>query len=237
MSSVLRDQRLFIGGLNLSCQSNSVALDVEAEELDRTALCDTARRRMGGLKDGSIGSAGFFDAASNDAALAAMTGMAGLPVGVTAPDAAEGGKAYAMRVLQGQYTPVAGSVGDLAEFRLEALGDGPLVMGKLALLRDVTASGTGPVIQLPTVQAGRRLYAAMFVHELSAGAELDLLVRSASSEAFSSPTTRISVEGVDEVSGLWREWSGDSSHAWFRPSWTLTGAEAEASIAIILAVQ
>lgn len=237
MANVLRDQRLFIGALNLSCAANSVALETEVEEKDRTAICDTARRRRAGLKSGSIGANGFFDAAAHDAALFAMTGLSGVPVGVTAPDVAEGGKAWAMQAMSGQYNPVSGSVGDLAEFTLSALGDGPLVMGKVALLRDVTASGIGPVIQLPSVQAGRRLYAAVFVHALSAGAELDVLIRSASAEEFTSPVTRISIDEIDAASGLWREWGGESAHQYWRPSWTLTGAEASASIAIILAVQ
>ncbi|XBQ15802.1 MAG: hypothetical protein ABL308_12695 [Oceanicaulis sp.] len=235
--TVLRDQRLFLGGSNLSSQSNSVALAREVAELDRTSLADTARRRRGGLEDGRIGATGFFDASATDAALFGAVGLAGQVVGVTAPDAAEGATAFAAQVHVGEYAPLGGEVGDLAEFNLAAMSDGPIIRGKLNALREVTATGVGAGSELPSVQAGRKLYAALFVTALSAGASLDVLVRSAASDAFSAPATRITFPTIDAVGGFWGVFSGETSHTWFRPSFTLTGDEASASVALILAVQ
>ena len=233
--TVLRDQRLFMGGLDLSSQASSVAISHEVEERDRTTLADTARRRRGGLHDGTVGATGFFDSGSADAGLFEALGLNGQVVGVTAPDAVEGAVAYALKVFAGSYQPLDGSVGDLAEFDLSASADGPIIRGVLNALRDLTASGVGAGSELRAVEAGRKLYAALFVTDLAAGAELDVVIRSASSDAFGSPVSRITFPTVTETGGFWGVFEGVTSHAHFRPSFTLTGASA--SVALIIAVQ
>lgn len=233
--TILRDQRLFIGGVNLSCQASSVAINMEAAELDRTALCDTARRRRGGLRDDSIGATGFFDAGAADEALFSQIGLAGQLIGVTAPDAAAGATAFALQAMVGEYQPLGGSVGDLAEFSLSAMGDGAVHRGKVAALADLTGSGAGTAVELPSVEAGRRLSAFVFVHALAAGAELDVLIRSSAQADMSSPSTRITLDTITEAGAALGVFSGTTSHTFFRPSFTLTGASA--SVAVILAVQ
>ena len=53
--TVLRDHRLWLGSRALQATANSVALSIESDELDRTTLADTGRRRMGGLSDDTLG--------------------------------------------------------------------------------------------------------------------------------------------------------------------------------------
>ena len=235
--TVLRDQRLFLGGLSLSSQSNSVSISLETDEKDRTALEDVGRRRVGGLEDSSIGASGFFDAGAVDAALFSAVGLSGQVIGVTAPDVVEGVTAYALQSMIGSYTPVDGSVGDLGEFDLAASADGPIIRGELNALRDLTATGVGAVSNLQSVQSGRSLYAALFVTALSAGATLECTIRSASSSGFGSATQRIDLGSLTETGAAWGVYEGNTSHAYFRPSFTLTGTDPSASVALILAVQ
>lgn len=185
--TVLRDMRLWLGGAALAPQSSSVRLSTSVEEKDRTGLNATARHRRGGLRDSAIGASGYFDAGAVDASLLSNVGLTGVPVGVTAPDAQEGvTRAFALRPMVGEYQPLAGAVGDLAEFQLSASGDGVLARGRLALDRDIEASGTGPVFQMPSVMSGRRMFAALFVTAITPGASLEVLARTSGAEARSA---------------------------------------------------
>lgn len=233
--TVLRDQRLWIGGASLHDSANAVALSLSAEELDRTTIGDTARARRGGLSDHSIGVDGYSDKGELDAALFASLGLADRVIGVTAPDAAEGAIAYALRAKHGEYQPLGGDVGQLGAFSLAAAADGVIVRGKLDLLRTITAGGVGAGVELEAT-TGKTLYAAAFVTSLSAGASIDLTVRSAATGAFSSTTERIAFPTIDAAGGYWQAWSGGSSHAFFRASFSVSGSTPSIEAALILAV-
>lgn len=235
--TVLRDHRLWLGSRALQATANAVALSIESEELDRTTLADAGRRRLGGLTDDTLGVDGFFDAAV-DADLFGKLGLSDEIIGVTAPDAAEGVIAYALKCFAGELNPVGGDVGTIGAFTLGASGDGPIVRGKLDVLRSaVTAAGNGAGVELGSSD-GKTLYAAVFVTSIAAGTTLSITIESEEDSGFATPVSRITVPAITAAGAVWAtDTGGSGSDDWFRANFTLSGASPSADFAVILGVK
>lgn len=106
-----------VNAVDLSTFAKSVTLNVEAEDLEDTAFGDTYRSRIGGLKDWSV-DIEFnqdFAASAVDVTLFALLGTV-VTVIVKPVNAANSvtNPQYSGSVLVTEYTPLDGSVGDLA---------------------------------------------------------------------------------------------------------------------------
>ncbi|WP_419316970.1 hypothetical protein ACN2C7_10950 [Caulobacter sp. ErkDOM-E] len=237
--SVLRNQRIWLNGRALQTQANAVALSIAADELDRTSLADSFKVRRGGLKSGVVSCEGFFDA-DLDAGLDQAFGVAGQIVTIGAPDVGEGALAYGLKAFAGDYSPWGGKIGDLAGFSLGAVSDGELVRGAIAADRTVSANGTGVGIQLPAPAAPLRLFAGLHILSMSAGATLDVEVKSAPTNAFAGGgTTRIDFGVVNAAAAPFAAWSSfaaGTTETWFRAAFTLTGTTPQAVVALFLGV-
>lgn len=126
---ILNDVQVSVNGVDLTPHVKSVTLNYEAEELDRTAMGDTARRRIGGLKDFNV-QLNFnqdFDAGAVDATLFGIVGTV-VPVLITprSGTVTATNPRYSGQVLVRRYSPIDGSVGDLGEAMTELPGDGVL---------------------------------------------------------------------------------------------------------------
>ncbi len=126
---ILNDVSVVLNSVDLSDHVKSVTITYEAEEQDRTAMGDTARRRLGGLKDFSV-TLNFnqdFDAGEVDATLFGIVGqVVPLVIKPTSGAVSAGNPSYSGDVLVRRYSPLDGSVGDLAEVSTELPGDGVL---------------------------------------------------------------------------------------------------------------
>lgn len=126
---ILNDVQVSVNGVDLTEHVKSVTLNYEAEELDRTSMGNTARRRMGGLKDFNV-QLNFnqdFDAGAVDDTLFGITGNV-VPVLITprSGSVSPTNPRYSGDVLLRRYSPIDGSVGDLGEAMVELPGDGVL---------------------------------------------------------------------------------------------------------------
>ncbi len=74
---LLRDQKLWFAGRDLTGVMNSMALNYGAELLDATVFGNTTRKRVPGLKTVSIQHEGYFDV---DMADAELSGKSALPI-------------------------------------------------------------------------------------------------------------------------------------------------------------
>lgn len=118
-----------VNAVDLSTFVRSVTLNVEAEDLEDTAMGDTYRSRIAGLKDWSIDlefnqdfAAGFVDAtifALLGTVIAVQVKPVNTTTGPTNPQ-------YSGNVLVSEYNPLDGSVGDLATTSVSWPGAGTL---------------------------------------------------------------------------------------------------------------
>lgn len=111
------DAYVTVNSVDLSDHVRQVTLDVSADELEDTAMGDTFRSRIGGLKDWSV-TLEFnqdFAASEVDATLWPLLGST--TTVVVRPTSAAAGATnpqYSGTVLVSQYNPLTNSVGDLA---------------------------------------------------------------------------------------------------------------------------
>lgn len=123
------DASVVINSVDLSDHVRSVTINVEAEDLEDTAMGDAFRSRIGGLKDWSVDIEFNQDFASSevDATIWPLLGTTttitirptSSPVGPTNPS-------YSGSVLVSEYNPLDGSVGDLATTSVSWPGAGAL---------------------------------------------------------------------------------------------------------------
>lgn len=123
------DAVVTIGGTDLSDHVRSVTLNVTADELDDTAMGDTFRSRLGGLKDWSV-SLEFnsdFAASEVDATLwPLLATTATVTVKPTSGATSATNPLYSGNVLVSQVNPLGNSVGDLATVSVTWPGAGTL---------------------------------------------------------------------------------------------------------------
>lgn len=128
-SFAFTDASVVINAVDLSDHVRSVTLNVEAEDLEDTAMGDTFRSRIGGLKDWSIDLEFNQDFAASeiDATIFPILGTV-VTVTVKPTSAAVGATnpSYSGSVLISEYNPLDGSVGDLATTSVSWPGAGTL---------------------------------------------------------------------------------------------------------------
>lgn len=128
-SFAFTDARVEVNSVVLSTFVRSVTLNVEAEDLEDTAMGDTYRSRIGGLKDWSV-DIEFnqdFAAAAVDVTLFALLGtVVAVKVRPTSAAISTTNPEYSGNVLISEYNPLDGSVGDLATTSVSWPGAGTL---------------------------------------------------------------------------------------------------------------
>lgn len=111
------DARVEVNSVVLSGFCRGVTVNVSADELDDTAMGDTYRSRIGGLKDWSVAPEfnSDFAASAVDATIWPLLGTTTtVKVRPTSASIAATNPEYSGTVLVSQYNPFSNSVGDLA---------------------------------------------------------------------------------------------------------------------------
>lgn len=128
----LIDASITINAVDLSDHVRQVTINVEGEELEDTAMGDTFRSRLGGLKSWSL-DLEFnqnFAASEVDATVWPIFGtVVAVVIKPTSSAISATNPAYSGSVLVNAYTPVSGSVGDLATTSVSWPGSGALTRG------------------------------------------------------------------------------------------------------------
>ncbi len=124
-----KDAKVLINSVDLSDHVRSVTLNVEAEDLEDTAMGDNFRSRIGGLKDWSVDIElnQDYDAAKVDATLWPLLGTV-TTISINPFNSANSATnpQYSGNVLVSEYNPLDGSVGDLGTTSVSWPGAGAL---------------------------------------------------------------------------------------------------------------
>ena len=129
---VLRDAYVSLNSVNLSSLVRQVTLSYSAELQDDTAMGDTARSRIGGLKDWSLQIEFFQDYASNlvDQTLFSLVGSTfAVEVRPTSSAASATNPKFTGTGILESYQPVGGTVGENLMAPVSISGVGALTRG------------------------------------------------------------------------------------------------------------
>lgn len=237
-SSILRDQKVFFDGYDLTGYANALSLEYSADTLDETVLGLDTRKFKGGLKTVSAGLEGFFDSVPDGV----LTGVVGASDKILSfgSSGIEGEVAYSFKSMAGSYKP-GGAVGELMSYSLQAAATGKLIRGILAENNtSVQATGNGAARQLGAIGSGQKLFAILHVLSSSGSGNqtLDVAIKSDNASNFPSPTTQINFSQVNtSVGAQWAEINGPIIDDYWRPTWTIAGSGTPSfNFAIILAI-
>lgn len=230
-SYALVDCKLYLGGKNLSGDTNAGTLTYEAEELDSTTFASGTRERIGGLKSYALDLEGFSQAGTNqvDPVLFTATGSSGVMT-ICPTTGLDGEPGFLFEDVMLAYD-FGGSVGDMYGFTARAAGTGgrPLVKGTVlhptTTAKTSSSNGTGQI--LGAVSSTQKLYASLHVVSVSGTLPtLDVIVQSDDNAGFTTPTSRITFSQATAVGGQYATpVSGAITDTRFRVNYTIGGSD------------
>jgi len=231
---VLLDARVFVGGVDLSGYGNKIELSEEAEVKKITTWrSGGAAENTAGLRSADLSAEGFWEASDpskpDDAFWSNRRQLVPWSVAPKSDsDLAAGGLMYLLGRALRTKQQWMGAVGDVAPWMIDATSAWPLVRGVVAQPSGVarTATGTGTIIQLGAVPAGKRIYANIHVLSVAGTATptLTAKIQSAAAVGFASPTDRLAFAAKTAVG--WEALRSDGTaitDQYWRVSWTITG--------------
>ena len=228
----LIDVDMYASGLDLSCFTNQVNVNVEVAEQDVTTFCSGGWTvPIGGLKSSVMSFTGPTDMATATAAQKSAvdeylnTQLGGdwnvtvIPAGSTA-----GAVAYFTNTCLYSRQILSGQVGEVAMHMVEYHGKTPVVRGVVETAATITASGNSTGQQLGAVASGQRIWAA--VHFLTADGTLPSItvkIQSDDNAGFTSPTDRITFTAATGKGGEFASALGPVTDDYWRAEWTVSG--------------
>lgn len=219
---VLTSAAVMLAGTDLTDKSNQLSLTYEVEAQDATTFGSGGTRvNKGGLWviSGEVG--GFTDETITGSAIFDAVG-AGPSVFQAAAPGDDGTTGYAFKSMAASYTPLQGSIGDMASDSLSLVGKSgaPLVRGTiLHNLTSEASTGTGTGRQLGAVASTEAVYGALNV--TSGTGTLDVIVESDDNSNFTSATTRLTFSQQTGAGADWQSAAGAVTDDWWRVSFTI----------------
>jgi len=237
-----KDLSILEGGLELAGHGKNVNLAVDVNPLDTTALSTTGWTTVvGGLKSATVDLEFMQDmaAGSVDETLWANFGTAGV-VRSLATASADGSVGYTMQGVSLSYSPLQGSVGELAMGSITGYASSsPLVRGRVLHPSNVsrTSSSAGTGRQIGAVTAGKKMYAALHVISASGTSPtLDVKVQSDDNAGFTSATDRITFAQASDVGAEWGSVDGAITDDYWRVSYTVGGTDPSFAFAVVAGI-
>ena len=215
---------------DLSNDANEVTLNTTAAELDTTNFASSGwKNSIGGLRSASLDLKGFWQAGTADLPddlLFGDVGVGGIPITIAPLGATVGNVCYMSTFAQPTYKP-GGKVGDVLSFDTSKVADNPLVRGQIANVTAKIATGTTTSLNLGSVAAGQRIYAAIHVMSISGTSTptLTVAVQSDTATGFPAPTTVVTGAAITAVGSQYLKGAvGVSANTWQRLSLTISGS-------------
>ena len=233
MGKILKNVRLFTGGVDVTGESNKLEFSGEVEEVDVTTFGDydaTTDRiwqvLLGGEFKGKISGAGVIDTAGGIDA-ETHTRLGSKTAFVVGPDGAAVG---ALALVTDVLTTSRTGFGE----RMKALPWSAGWSTNRAIARGVfahppgtarTATGNGTAVQHIAVPATGELVAAINVLSIAGTATPTITVKIQSSpdNTFAAPVDRITFDPATTVDGQVKRVAGAITDTWYRAQWTISG--------------
>ncbi|GIH27614.1 hypothetical protein Aph01nite_59240 [Acrocarpospora phusangensis] len=190
---VMTDCTVFVGGYDFTADSNKLSLKAEVEDKENTTFGGNGwKSRVGGIRDVTLDTEGYWQSATTDAIdpqTFGNLGTANRAVTVSATGAAAS-PAYFFQGGSFNYE-MFGAIGDVTPFALGHKGTSKygLIRGQVTKSKGlVSATGAlGSAVDLGNAANGQTVYAS--VHVFSAGTTITLTLERDDNAGFASPTT------------------------------------------------
>src|SRR5205807_3438837 len=129
--------------------------------------------------------------------LSSKPAIADVPLTIGPTTGAEGEPGFSFPANLATFNPLAGKVGDMQNFAVEALATSArLVRGTILHNAARVATGTGTIFNLGAVAAGQSVYGILHVPAISGGPTVTIKVQSAPTVGFAAPVDRPSFTAV-----------------------------------------
>ncbi len=225
---VLTDGRLLLNGFDLSSHTQSVTLELTADDVDVTPINSGGfRSRIAGLSDATLNASGFFEAGSAkpDALLGVSSGAE--LIGTVSATSSAGDNAYFLKSRQFTYN-IGGAVGDAMPFSISNANSSDRAVKGTIMIDDsanLTASGNSTGRNLGAVASTKSLFVAAHVVSISgtSAPTLALKVQSDDNSGFTSATDRITLSNFTAVGAQYAKVAGAITDTHFRVNYTITG--------------
>ena len=222
------DLSILVGTSELAGHGKNVTLAVECAPLDKTNFQSAGWTELtGGSKSGTLSLDFMQDmsAAGPDDSLWDLLGDSGVPKSLCTPSA-DGSVAYLCAGVPVTYKPIDGPAGELAMAAVSLKSSGVIARGRLlhpgATARTSSSTGTGR--QLGAVAAGKSLYAALHVVEVSGTTpSLTVKVQSDDNSGFTSATDLITATAATARTFQWSSVAGAITDDYWRITYTISG--------------
>jgi len=240
---IYQDQKVFLAHYNLTANISTVALSETRDALDDTTLGSNTKSNFPGLCNVTFSFEGLFDPSTGyDQALSSQIGLQGKPFSILQSTSA-GGIAHFLNAMLADYTPFAGTVGEMARFSaggVTAKGSSApsnLIRGQVLFWSEnFTTSANGTAINLGAVSTSQRLYGAVHVfgHSSTQHTVFPIITSAASSAASSSQwTTVISFSTFSALGSSMLSCTGNITDTWYRLQHTTATSSASTGISAV----
>lgn len=232
---ILTNVRIFAGATDLTSASNRVEITPQVDTKDTTNFGSVDangtlwRELLSSLGSANIAAGGQWEALDgskvDDDQWANFGGVG--PWSFSGPSGlvAEGSLAYIINAVRTSYA-VFDAVGEVAPWQASAASTSGYARGAYLLAPGTarTATGSGSVVQLGAVPAGRSIWAAL--HVLSATGttpSITVTLQSATTLGFGSPTTRATFSAQTARGTAFLQTLGPITDQYWRMSYTISG--------------
>jgi len=224
-TQVLLTPKVWFGGYDLSADLSAAAFDGSTPPIDFTNFASAGNYEgKPGIRKTAFSMAGFFNAQPTDEQLQAALSLTAIPASFAPLTGVEGEPAYSMQCNLATYAPGA-PVGEAFKFSASGDGTGPLVRGTILNNAARITTGSGTIFQLGAVGAAQGIYAALHVVAVAGGTPtLAVILQSASTGGFGSPTTRLTFTSATGITSEWKQALGAITDQYWRLSWTIGGS-------------
>lgn len=236
-TSVIKNQKVFFGGFDLTGTANALAVEHGCDALENTVLNTDTHTFKSGLYNVSAGLEGFVDFATEDNLFGEM-GADGHLISYSAAGT-PGSVGYMFLATLGQYN-ASGAVGELLKYSLSAAAAGSLLRGKiLGSFTGIDDDGASDPLELIAVPEGKKLYAG--IHVLRADGdtpEITVRIESDATDDFSgAETVRLTFPALNAPGSALVDLGAEITDTHYRAAWEVNGDAAEFDFIIIIAIQ
>ena len=242
----LKQAVFYFGGYDFSSDTKLINPVVTPDVLDKTNITHPARARRHGLDDISFNPEGFLNlgTAGLEDVIMSNFNIGDIPITLGFTGGAMGEPAHFFLSKNISFN-FGGQVGDMLPYKLNAGGQGSkFCRGMFLHNAQRLVSGTSTPYQVGVVPAGKSLYAALHVIEITGAAPtLDVILQSDIAVGFEDPTLRITFDQKIAVGHHWATpvegpiLDGAEADDWWRISYTLAGTITSATFIVVMAIE
>lgn len=232
---VLKNVRLFVGGLDLTGTSNKLEIKkkVETKPVTTWGSYDPVtgqvwEENIGGLASAEMSASGpdAFGVGLTNEVLSDGVGVVGawsaMPL-----SADVGAVAHLGYAIEGDVAAL-GALGDVAPWAGSWKTSSPMPRGFVLHPPGTarTSTGTGTSVEYVQVAAGQKLYAVLHVLSIAGTSTptLTAKIQADTATGFPSATDRITFAPATAVGGQWMSDATVSADTWYRVVWTISGS-------------